>query len=319
MLREALHPVATGINSMDTVSDLSFFVQLARQGSLAATAQQLGVTPPTVSKRLAALELRLGVRLLNRTTRRVSLTAEGEAYLADGSRLLAELAALEHTLSGSRAAPRGLLRVNATLGFGQRHVAPAISKFVSRHAEVEVQLHLSDRPLNLVEEGFDVGIRIGELPEQRLTARKIACNRRVLVATPAYLKRAGEPASPRELAKHLCIVTREGDEAYGTWQLSSGTRHESVKVRGALSVNHGETALAWALDGQGILLRSLWDAARYLRSGRLRQVLPAWSPPPADIFAVYPTKSNLSAKTRAFVDFLGEYFVRQAGRPEDAW
>ena len=294
---------------MDSVSDLGFFVQVAKAGSLAAAAQQLGVTPPTASKRLAAIERRLGVRLLNRTTRRMSLTAEGEALLGEGSRLLDELILLEQRLSGASAAPRGLLRVHATLGFGRRHVTPVVADFARRHPQVEVQLQLGDRAANLVEEGYDVAVRIGELADARLTARRVAANARLLCASPAYLREAGVPARPADLQAHQCIVIRESDETYGSWHLSRGSRRETVKVRGRLSTNDGEAALDWALAGHGILLRSQWDAARHLRSGRLALVLPQWKLPPADIHAVFPTRKNLSARTRAFVDHLVEAFA----------
>lgn len=302
--------------AMDPVSDLSFFVLLARVGNLSAAAQQLGVTPPTVSKRLAALERRLGVRLLHRTTRRVSLSAEGEAYLAEGSRLLGELQVLEQTVAGSRATPRGLLRVHGTLGFGRRHLAPALSAFARENAEVEVQLTLSERPVSLVEQGIDLAVQLGSLPDARLTARRLAPNRRLLCAAPRYLKHAGEPSRPAELAGHQCIVLRESDETFGTWHLRSGSKQETVKVRGRLATNDGEVALQWALEGHGILPRSEWDAAPYLRSGRLRPVLPDWRPADADVYAVYPTKQNLSARTRALVDFLAAWFEQN---PPPRW
>ena len=306
---------------MDSFSDLAFFALLMKLGSLAATAQEMGVTPPSVSKRLAALEARLGVRLLHRTTRRISLTPEGETYLVEGARVLDELNALERTVAGAKAAPRGLMKVSATLGFGRRHVAPALSKFVRAYPNVEVQLHLSDRPVNLVEQGFDVSICFGELPDARLTARKLALNRRILCAAPSYLRSAGEPGSPRELQQHRCIFLRESDEPFGSWHLRSGVRHETVKIRGPLSSNDGDCALSWALDGHGILMRSEWDTAAYLRSGRLRAVLPDWALPPADIHLVFPTKAHLSAKTRAFADFMHERFKdqRQPGAQRARW
>jgi DNA-binding transcriptional LysR family regulator len=294
---------------MDAVSDLAFFTLLMKQGSLAAVARELGVTPPVVTKRLAALERRLGVRLLNRTTRRMSVTHEGEVYLSNGARILADIEELEMKVVSSRAEPKGLLRVNATFGFGRRHIAPAVAAFARRYPEVEVQLQMTERPLNLVDAAYDVGIRIGELPDARITARKIASNRRLLCASPLYLDRKGAPVTPNELARHDCIVIREDDAAYGVWHLSSGRRQETVKVRGALSTNDGETALAWALEGYGILMRSQWDAAPYLRSGRLVPVLEEWSLPAADIFAVYPQRLNLSAKVGAFVDFLARRFA----------
>lgn len=293
---------------MDAFSDLTFFSLVVKQGSLAAAAQELGVTPSSVSKRLAALEQRLGVRLLHRTTRRIGLTPEGETYLVEGARVLEELETLERMVAGSRAQPKGLLRVSGTLGFGRRHLAPALSAFALRYPEVEVRLHLADKPINLVEQGFDLQVRFGELPDARLTARRLALNRRALLAAPSYLARAGEPATPRDLAQHACIFIREGDETFGTWHLSQGIRQETVKVRGPLSTNDGETALGWALAGHGILMRSLWDAGAHVRAGALKVVLPDWSLPSADIYAVFPTRSHLSAKTRALVDFLGEWF-----------
>lgn len=304
---------------MDVFSDIAFFSLLIKHGSLAAAAQQIGVTPPAVSKRLAAIERRLGVRLLQRTTRRIRLTPEGETYLVEGARVMQELEALERTVSGGQAVPKGLLRVCATLGFGRKHVAPVLSRFARRFPDVEVQLHLTDRPVNLVEQGFDLQLRFGELPDARLTARLLARNRRVLCASPAYLRRAGEPASPRELAQHACLFIRESEETFGTWHLRAGARTETVKVRGPLASNDGECVFQWALDGHGILMRSLWESAPMLRSGRLRTVLPEWSLPSADIYAVFPTRSHLSAKTRALVDFLMEAFEANRLDEEGGW
>ncbi|MEP6722733.1 MAG: LysR substrate-binding domain-containing protein [Variovorax sp.] len=289
---------------MDGFSDLAFFSTVATKPSLAAAAQELGVTPPAVSKRLAGLERRLGVRLLNRTTRRISLTAEGETYLVDGARLLDELDALERTVGGSRATPKGVLRLSATLGFGRRLIVPALSAFARQYPQVEVQLHLSDKPVNLVEQGFDVVVRFGELPDARLAARRLALNRRILCAAPSYLAEAGEPVSPLELTKHQCIFIRESDETFGTWHFANGTRRETVKVRGSLSTNDGESATTWAIAGHGILMRSQWEAAPFLREGALRLILPEWHLPPADVFLVFQSKSNLAAKTRALIDFL---------------
>jgi LysR family transcriptional regulator, transcriptional activator for dmlA len=301
---------------MDAFSDLAFFSLLVKHGSLAAAAQQLGVTPPAVSKRLAAIERRLGVRLLQRTTRRIGLTPEGETYLVAGARVLEEL---ERTVAGSRAVPKGLLRVCATLGFGRKHIAPVLSKFVRQYPDVEVQLQLTDRPVNLVEQGFDLQLRFGDLPDARLTARLLARNRRVLCASPAYLRRAGEPTAPRELARNACLFIRESEETFGSWHLRSGVRTETVKVRGPLAANDGECVLGWALDGHGILMRSLWEAAPMLRSGRLKPVLPEWSLPSADIYAVFPTRSHLSAKTRALVDFLLLAFEPHRADEDGGW
>jgi len=235
--------------------------------------------------------------------------------------VLADMDALERRVAGAKAVPRGQMKVSATLGFGRRHVAPALSKFARAYPEVEVQLDLSDRPVNLVEQGYDVSIRLGELPDARLTARLLAPNKRLLCAAPTYLRRAGEPSQPGELQRHPCLFIRESDDTFGTWHLRSGTRRESVKVRGPLSSNDGDCALTWALDGHGILMRSQWDAAPYLRSGRLRPILADWSLPGADIYLVFPTKANMSAKTRVFVDFMLKRFEshRESKDPHSGW
>lgn len=300
---------------MDGLDDVSFFAVVVKRGSLAAAAQELGITPPAVSKRLAMIEKRLRVRLLNRTTRRMSLTPEGETWLGEGGRLVAELDALERRISGASVVPQGLLRINASLGFGRRHVTPELSRFARAYPEVEVQLQLSDRPVNLVEQAIDLAIRFGAPLDSRITARKLADNRRFLCASPAYIAARGRPAAPRDLQQHSCIVLRESDEIYGSWQFRSSTRQETVKVRGPLSTNDGEAALSWALDGHGIVLRSEWDVAPYLRSGRLQLLLEDWDVPPADIHILFPTKSHLQARTRVMVDFMLDAFAdkRRAG------
>jgi len=293
---------------MNPVSELAFFTQLVRVGSLAATARELNLTPPAVSKRLAQLEQRLGVRLLNRTTRSISLTAEGETYLVNARRILEEIEEMERQVSSNRAEPKGLLRVNAPLGFGRTHVAPAIASFARRYPEVEVQLHLSDRPINLPDDAIDVAIRFGELPDSRLIARRIAANRRRLCATPAYLAAFGTPQAPKDLAQHDCIVLRQNDAAFGLWRFSRGKQSETVKVAGRLSTNDGEVALNWALDDQGILMRAEWNLHQHLESGRLVEVLADWETPPADIYAVYLERLNLSAKVAFFVEHLRGFF-----------
>lgn len=297
--------------AMQDLSDLSFFVTLARYGTLAAAARELGVSPPAVSRRLAALERRLGVRLLHRTTRRQSLTPEGERYLEEGRRILSDLDQLERALSASREVPCGLLRINAGFGFGRRHLGPAVAEFVRRHPEVEVIVQLTDQPLDLAAEAMDIGIRFGLGADTGLLARKIAANRRFLCAAPAYLERHPPPLSPRDLAAHSCIVIRENAGPFNTWQLVSGSQQAMVKVNGALATNHGEVAVDWALAGHGVLLRSEWDIAGYLRAGDLVRVLPDWSGVESDIHAVYLQRHHLSAKVRLFLDFLAARFAGQ--------
>lgn len=297
-------------------ADLGFFAALASAGSLSAAARELGITTPAVSKHLAQMEARLGTSLVNRTTRRMSLTPEGELYLEHARRILGEIDAMQEELGVGKATPKGLLRVNATLGFGRSHVAPLISRFVRKYPEVEVQLQLSVNPPPLTQDSFDVCIRFGAPPDSRVVARRIAPNRRLLCASPAYLARRGTPKSPHDLAGHNCIGIRQGEEAYGVWRLASGRGKnatvEAIKTRGNLATNDGEIAVNWALDGHGILMRAEWDIERYLRNGRLVQVLPQCSTPDADIHAVYPQRHQRASRVRAFVDFVALSLSQQA-------
>lgn len=294
----------------DTVQpgDLGFFSTLAASGSLTAAAHELGLTPAAVSKRLAQMEQRAGVPLINRTTRRMMLTPEGEVYLEHARRILEELDELGELLGGAKKHPKGLLRVNATLGFGRSHIGPAISRFVVQYPQVSVQLQLSMTPPPLTDDSFDVCVRFGEPPDTRVIARRLAPNRRLLCASPAYLARRGMPTTPHDLAKHNCISIRQGDEVYGVWRLTNerGTsrKTESVRVGGNLTTNDGEIAVKWALDGHGILMRAEWDINEYLADGRLLVVLPDYETPSADIYAVYAQRHQLSTRIRAFVDFL---------------
>jgi DNA-binding transcriptional LysR family regulator len=316
------------MNSGIQPAELGFFVSLATCGSLSTAARELGISTAAVSKRLSQMEARLGVPLVNRTTRRMSLTPDGEVLAEHARRILGEIADLDQLLSASKSEPKGQLRVNATLGFGRLHVAPAISQYVLRYPEVDVQLQLSVNPPPLTEDQFDVCIRFGEPGDTRVIAKKLAANRRLLCASPRYLAARGEPALPGDLVRHNCICIRQGDEAYGAWRLQrerggsnlsgSGSAPETVKVRGNLTTNDGEIAVNWALDGHGILMRAEWDIERYLESGRLVQVLPQYRTPDADIYAIYPQHQQQSARIRTFVAHLTqalERFARQRHYP----
>lgn len=287
---------------------MAFFSTLMACGSFSGAAIELGITTAAVSKRLTNLEARLGVRLLNRTSRRIGLTPEGELYLERARLILVEIDDLERLLTQSTDAPKGLLRVNATLGFGRNHIAPLISKYVKQYPGVQVQLQLTVNPPPITDDAFDLCIRFGEPPDSRLIARKLASNRRLICAAPVYLKSHGKPKAPNDLVRHNCILIRQGDEAYGTWHLASGNKRETVKVRGNLSTNDGEIAVNWALAGHGILKRAEWDIEKFLQSGRLVQLLGDWNASSADIYAVYPQALNLSARIRTFVDFLTKEF-----------
>jgi molybdate transport repressor ModE-like protein len=297
-------------------ADLEFFAVLARAGSLSAAGRELGISTAAVSRHLAQMEDRIGMPLVSRTTRRMRLTAEGETYREHARRIIGGMDELEQALGLAKSVPKGLLRVNATLGFGRSHVGPLVSRFVKRNPEIEVQLQLSVNPPPITEDAFDVCIRFGPPPDSRLVARRLASNRRLLCASPAYLARHGTPATPADLARHACITIRQGDEAFGVWRLRGRGRAAAstpVKVRGPLSTNDGGIAVSWALDGHGILMRAEWDIEPHLKSGRLLQVLPQYDTPDADIHAVYPQVHHNTHRVRAFVEFLEAEFRKARG------
>lgn len=300
--------MSKGINP----ADLGFFSALASSGSLGSAARELGITTAAVSKRLAQIEERLGISLVNRTTRRMSLTPEGEVYLEHARKILSEIEDMEHILWGSTQTPKGLLRVNATLGFGRTQIAPLISDFVKKYPQVDIQLQLSVSPPPIADDLYDVCFRFGHPPDSRAIARLIAPNKRILVASPNYLKKYGEPKTPNDLIKHNCIGIRQGDEAYGLWRFANSKtrgnneRTEDIKIRGNLTTNDGEIAVNWALDNQGILLRAEWDVARYIKSGRLVHLLENYHTPDADIYAVYSQRHKASARVSALIEFVSK-------------
>lgn len=297
---------------MDAMADLTLVASIARCGSLTATAQELGVTTPAISRRLAALEQRLGVALFARTTRTLLLTPEGERYLQAARRILDDIGELERSLRGSHAEPQGLLRVNATFGFGRRHIAPAIALFAARHPQLSVQLSLTERMPAPGEGSFDVSIRFGPPPDARLCAQRIVHNRRILCAAPAYLQQAAPIRQPQDLSRQQCLFVRENDAVYGQWQLQCDGQQQRVRVSGRLSANDGESVVGWGLAGHGVMLRSEWDVGAALGDGRLQRVLPQWQGTPADIYALYPPALTLSARVRLFVDFLCRHFADEA-------
>ncbi len=305
--------MSKGINP----ADLGFFSALASSGSLGSAARELGITTAAVSKRLAQIEERLGISLVNRTTRRMSLTPEGEVYLEHARKILGEIEDMEHILWGSTQTPKGLLRVNATLGFGRTQIAPLISDFVKKYPQVDIQLQLSVSPPPIADDLYDVCFRFGHPPDSRAIARLIAPNKRILVASPNYLKKYGEPKTPNDLIKHNCIGIRQGDEAYGLWRFANSKtrgnneRTEDIKIRGNLTTNDGEIAVNWALDSQGILLRAEWDVARYIKSGRLVHILENYHTPDADIYAVYSQRHKASARVGSLIEFVSAALSKQ--------
>ncbi|WP_104204681.1 LysR family transcriptional regulator [Billgrantia saliphila] len=303
---------------MAQLDDLIFFQHLARAGSLTGTARELGLSLSAVSKRLKQLEARLGVELASRTTRRLSLTAEGERYLERGSVILEELAELEEALGEQRAALSGPLKVNATFGFGRRHVAPLLSAFCARHPGLEAVLELSNYPLSLGEQGYDVAVRVGEPPDSRLVARCILANRRVLCAAPAYAARMAPLVTPADLVAHPCLVLRENDSDYAVWrfqQYGDVGAEQAVKVAGPLASNDGEVIVRLALEGHGIALRSWWDVHELLERGELVELLPQWRGVRADFYAVYQQRRHVPARIRAFVAYLEQEMPRRVTLP----
>lgn len=289
-------------------TELEFFVLLNRLGSLSAAARALDITPPAATMRLAAMENRIGARLLNRSTRKISLTPEGELYLQRASELIEQLRELDEHVGGYRRAPKGLLKVNAPLGFGRTVIAPIASAFKKQYPDVEVLLEVTDRPIDLIAKGFDMSIRFGELPDNRLNARRLMSNRRFLCASPEYLKQYGTPRTLSDLTQHRCIVHRQNDEAYGVWKFLVDGKTEIAKVHSTLSSNDGDIVQSWALDGQGIVIRSEWDVTQYLERDQLRRILPNFALPSADLYAYYPSKTNLPARIRAFMNYLIQSF-----------
>ncbi|QAY87309.1 LysR substrate-binding domain-containing protein [Pseudomonas arsenicoxydans] len=294
----------------DTVplpEDLRVLLTVIRKSGFAAAADELGLSPAYVSKRIQILETTLGTRLLHRTSRRIALTEDGERVQRWALRILDDFQQLHDELSDAHDSPRGRLHLCSTFGFGRNHVAPAVSLLAERYPELEIRLDLFDRVVDIVSEGFDLEIRVGDdIPGQHI-GRRLVSNRRVLCAAPAYLERHGTPQTLADLEQQHCLVIKERDNTFGIWNLERDGAQESVRVSGPLSSNNGEIVLQWGLDGRGVLLRSLWDVKPLLEQGRLVQVLPEYTQS-ANVWAVYPTRLAYSGKLRACVEFLQEHF-----------
>ena len=292
---------------MDALSGMAVFARIVESGSFTAAARGLGLSKPAVSKQLARLEARLGARLLNRTTRRLSLTEAGRLFHQRCVRLLADAAAAEQAVAELAEAPRGTLRIGAPMSFGQLHLAPAIAPFLARYPELRIDLSLDDRVVDLVGEGHDLAIRIAELPPSRLVGRRLAINRRVVCAAPAYLRAHGVPRQPRELAQHQCLnysYLASGDD----WRFRGPAGAESVRVAARFTANNGDVLRQAAVDGMGIILSPSFLVGDDLRAGRLVALLDGWQAADTGIWALYPQARQLPRKVRALVDFLVERF-----------
>ena len=298
---------------MDRIVDLNLFLRVLDLGSISAAARSLDISVATASQRLQRLERSLGVRLFHRTTRRLRLTPEGEALVEQGRALIEDLEALTGVLQGSAGNITGTLRVSLPASFGRQYVSPLVPEFLARHPGLRLHLDLSDQMRDLSSEGFDLALRIGALRDSSATlvARRLAPNRRVLCASPGYLRKRGVPAKPDQLTDHDCLLMVAGTGAHDVWRLRKpGGKEVSVRVRGRLESNLGEVIRDAALAGLGIALHSTWHVCEDLRAGRLRVVLPGYSPPESGIYAVMPQRRLVPARTRAFADFLAERFGR---------
>ena len=296
------------MNKTPQTDDLHVFLTVARTLSFAETARRLHVSPAYVSKRLGVLEADLKIKLLHRTTRKVVVTPEGERALVWALRILDGVDQLVQELGSTRQEPQGLLRITSSFGFGRNVLAPAVSRLVRAHPRLQIRLELVDRQVDAAAEGFDLDVRIGDDIAPHLIARQLAGNFRVLCAAPSYVQRRGQPRHLADLGAHDCLAVQERDHPFGTWQMQCGVDTVRVKVTGPLSINDGEVAVRWALDGHGIVLRSMWDVSRYLATGQLIQVLPEWRQT-ANVWAVYPSRLQMSAKVRVAVEFLHADFM----------
>jgi DNA-binding transcriptional LysR family regulator len=290
---------------MDRFDAMVAFVAVCETQSLTAAARRLGLSPSVMSRQIAALEGRLGVRLFHRTTRQISLTDAGARYLERTRRILSDLDEAERAAQSDRTEPSGRLSVTAPLIFGRLHVAPLLAYFVQHHPKVSVELILSDRFVSLVEEGHDLAIRIGHLPDSQLIARRFGETRRALVASPSYLAKVGVPHHPDDLLRHDTIAFRPGVPPFD-WQFSANGTDLKVNVVPRFVTNGGDTAIALALHGVGIARVLYYQVRDAIAEGRLVEVLAPFAPPPLPIHAVYPSARFLSGKVRAFVELIGD-------------
>ena len=294
---------------MGQFRQISTFVDVVARGSLSAAARAEGIAPAMIGRRLDALEARLGVKLLQRTTRKLVLTDEGAAFLEDCQRILSELEDAESAVAARSAKASGHLLVSAPAGFGRQHVAPLLPSFLAEHREVSVNLNLNDRVVDVIGEGVDVAIRIASLSDSSLVGVKLADNQRVLVASPAYLKRHGTPATLADLARHNCLAMSSEGSQRG-WTFRDNGKTVTLKVAGNMVCNDGAVLHDWALAGKGLAWRSMWEVDAEIEAGRLTTVLDRFSAPGNDIHAVFAQRRHLPLRIRVFVDFLRHTYAQ---------
>ena len=298
---------------MGQFRQISTFVEVVARGSLSAAARAEGIAPAMIGRRLDALEARLGVKLLQRTTRKLALTDEGTAFLEDCQRILAELEEAESAVAERSARATGHLMISAPAGFGRQHVAPLLPSFLAEHQDLTATLNMTDRVTDIVGEGIDVAIRIASLADSSLVSVKLADNERVVVAAPSYLKRHGTPETLADLARHNCLaISSEGSQR--GWTFRENGKNVVLKVGGNMGCNDGQVLHEWALAGKGLAWRSMWEVGSEIEAGKLRTVLTDFAAPGNDIHAVFAQRRHLPLRVRAFVDFL-----RRAYAQPDYW
>jgi DNA-binding transcriptional LysR family regulator len=294
---------------MGQFRQISTFVEVVARGSLSAAARAEGIAPAMIGRRLDALEQRLGVKLLQRTTRKLALTDEGAAFLEDCKRILAEMQEAEAAVAERSARATGHLVISAPAGFGRQHVAPLLPSFLAEHRDVTANLNLNDRLVDMVGEGVDVAIRIATLEDSNLVGVKLSDNQRVVVASPAYLKRRGVPKTLADLERHNCLaISSEGSQR--GWTFRDNGRQVTLKVAGNMQCNDGEVLHDWALAGKGLAWRSMWEVGAEIEAGKLRTVLDQYAAPGNDIYAVFAQRRHLPLRIRAFVEFLRRSYAR---------
>ena len=300
---------------MDKLKAFESFVSVAQKGSLTAAAHAEGVAPAIIGRRLDGLESHLGVKLLVRTTRRISLTHEGSAFLEDCQRLLADVANAEASVSAGGLKASGHLRITAPAGFGRRHVAPLVPQFCATHPDVTVSLNLSDRVVDLAAEGFDCAVRVGDLPDSSLVSVRMADNRRLCVATPEFLARHGAPQTPSDLMRLRCLTLSSDASQTKGWAFrvpTAGGAHEVVHLRpaGRMDCSDGQVLHDWCLAGHGIAWRSTWEVASQIQSGQLVSVLDDFAAAPNGIYAVFSQRKHLPLRLRLWIDFLKDRYAQ---------
>ena len=293
---------------MDHLKQIESFVAVATKGSLTAAASAEGVAPAVIGRRIDALEERLGVRLLLRTTRRITLTHEGSAFLEDCQRILADLTNAEASVSAGGIKASGALRITAPAGFGRRHVAPLLPAFLAQHPDVHLSLNLSDRVVDIVNEGVDCAVRVGDMPDSSLVSVRLADNRRLCVAAPTYLQRAGVPQQPAELARHECLTLSSDASQTRGWAFLVGGHVTHLRPSGRIDCSDGQVLHAWCLQGMGIAWRSTWEVEGDIAAGNLLPVLEAFAAPPNGIYAVVPQRKHLPLRVRLWIDFLKHHY-----------